>query len=127
VSPPVRKALTFIAFVALLLVGGRFVGLFNEGPVAVEIRYRLGVPPVAAALDVSFVPARGGGEVAHFATRLVADEVVERTRLPPGPTRLEITLVSAAGARHTVERSIEAERDAIVRVDLSRELFGEAL
>jgi hypothetical protein len=121
VSPQARKLVSLVALVGLILVGTKFFGVFTGGPVAVEIHYGLGEPPVADALEVAFVPAGGDAPVARFETKLVGPDVAEHTRLPSGPHRLEITLIGAGGARRTVERTIEVQRNAVIRIDLSRE------
>ncbi len=111
-----------ILLVGLLLVGSRFFGLIGGGPVPVEIHYLFTAAP-PAALEVDFRSKPGEPPVATFETRLVGPDVVERTRLPAGAVDLDITLVGAGGARRTVGRTIQAERGAIIRIDLSREVI----
>ena len=65
---------------------------------------------------------RGDDVVARFETKLVGPDVAQKTRLPAGEDRLDITLVGRDGARRTVQRTITAERDARIRLDLSREV-----
>jgi hypothetical protein len=114
-----RKVASLIALIALLLVGGKYVfHVFDSGPVPVEIHYLLGDPPVASGLDVQL------GQDAHFETTLVSPDVVQKTRLPSGERRAAITMISRSGERHTVYRSIEVQRDAVIKVDLSHEPGG---
>jgi len=122
VSGTIRKIVSIVVLVGLVLVGGRLLGLYGAGPVPVEIHYLLGDPPVAAELEVTF--RRGDDVVARFETKLVSADVAQKTRLPGGEDRLDITLVAKNGARRTVQRTITAERDARIRLDLSRE-FAE--
>jgi len=120
VSGTIRKIVSIVVLVGLVLVGGRFLGLYGTGPVPVEIHYLLGDPPVAAELEVTF--RRGDDVVARFETKLVSPDVAQKTRLPAGDDRLDITLVAENGTRRTVQRTITAERDARIRLDLSREV-----
>jgi hypothetical protein len=120
VSGSIRKIVSMVVLVGLVLVGGRLLGVYGAGPVPVEIHYLLGDPPVASELDVTF--RRGDYVVARFETKLVGPDVAHKTRLPAGDDRLDITLVAANGARRTVQRTITAERDARIRLDLSREV-----
>jgi hypothetical protein len=119
VTGPVRKIVSIVVLLGLVLVGGRLLGLYGAAPVPVEIHYLLGDPPAAAGLEVTF--RRGDDVVARFETRLVGPDVAQKTRLPAGEDHLDITLVAANGARRTVQRTITAERDARIRLDLSRE------
>ena len=117
----VRKVVSFIVLMGVILVGGKFAGLYGTGPVPVEIHYLLGDPPIAAALEVAFVPVGSAEVAARFETHIISRDVAEKTRLPGGEVRLDITLVAASGTRKTVQRTITAERSAVVRLDLSRE------
>jgi hypothetical protein len=122
VTSPVRKILTLAVLLAGIFLGGKFLGLFvtgGAGPVPVEIRYVLGDPPVAAGLEVVF--HRGEDVVARFETKLVGPVVTQKTRLPAGEEHLDITLIGANGARRTVQRTITAERDAVIRLELAHE------
>lgn len=103
----------------MLALGVWLFDRWSGGPVALEIHYLLGEPPVAARLEVDF---RNAAElVGHFETALISPDVVENTRLPAGPVRLELTLTAPGGARRSVQREIVAERGAIIRLDLTRE------
>jgi hypothetical protein len=121
VPPLARKALSLVALVGLLAVGARFFGLFGSAPVPVEIHYLLGDPPVCSALEVAIAPGGEGDVAARFETSLVGPDVVHRPRLPGGAEILTITLVQPGGARRTVTRTIEAERGAVIRLDLTHE------
>ena len=121
-----RKIVSMIVLVGVVLVAGRLLGVFGEGPLPLEIHYLLGDPPVCAALEVTFTPAGTGEVAATFATRLVGPDVKHSTRLPGGDERLDITLIAADGARRTVTRTILAQRNAVVRLDLSREAAKQA-
>jgi hypothetical protein len=115
---PWRKIASLVVLVVLLLVGGKLFQSWSAGPVPVEIHYLLGDPPVAAGLEVT------AGPYAHFETTLVGPDVVDKTHLPAGPHRLEITMLAPNGRRYTVYRTIEAARNAVIRIDLSRERGG---
>ena len=119
-----RKLVATIVLLGLIFLGSRFFGVIGGGPVPVEIHYLLGTPPVAAGLDVELRRVPAEPPVARFETQLVGPDVVQTTRLPAGAIDLDITLISAAGARRTVLRSIEAERGAVIRLDLSREAMS---
>src|SRR5262245_9378462 len=106
-----------LVLVGLIFVGARFFGVIGAGPVPVEIHYLLGPEPTAVEVALR----SRGTAVASFETSLVGPDVVEKTRLPAGDVDLEITLVGAGGARRTVGRTIQAERGAVIRIDLSRE------
>jgi len=125
VSPSLRKLATTLALVGALAVGGRLFGLFGTGPVPLEIHYFLGPAPQIASLEVVSTRAGSSEPAARFETQLIGPDVVHRTRLPGGDVRLDVTLVSPGGARHTVTRTITAERDATIRIDLSRDVLGE--
>ena len=77
-----RKIVSMIVLVGVVLVAGRLLGVFGEGLVPLEIHYLLGDPPVCAALEVTFTPAGTGEVAATFATRLVGPDVKHSTRLP---------------------------------------------
>jgi hypothetical protein len=116
-----RKLAGLVLLVGAVLIGGKLLGAFQSGPVPIEIHYLLGDPPVAAALEVVAAREGGGPAVGRFETTLVGPDVKQATRLPGGRQTLDITLVSAAGGRHTVQRTLDVERGAVVRIDLSRE------
>jgi hypothetical protein len=111
-----RRLAGLVFLLGLVVVGSKLFGSWSEASVPVEIHYRLGNPPIATAIEVEI-----GRGTARFDTTLVAPDIVQKTRLPAGPQKLEITLVFADGARHTVHRVIDARRDAVVWLDLSRE------
>jgi len=121
VRPSLRKLLTTLALVGAVAIGGQLFGLVGSGPVPVEIHYLLGAAPPVAALEVVATPAGSSEVAARFETKLIGPDVVHKARLPGGEVRLDVTLIDATGAGHTVTRTITAERDAKVRIDLSRE------
>ncbi len=106
--------------IGALLVGAQLFKSVSSGPVPVEIHYLLGDPPVASRLEVVFSPEGGGPAVARFETSLVGPDVKEITRLPAGAQVMDITMVGPGGERHSLQRTIEASRGAVVRLDLTR-------
>jgi hypothetical protein len=121
VRPVLQRLAATALLVGAVLIGGRLLGVFGDGPVPVTVEYALGDPPVARALDVRF-QRRGAEELlATFATRLVGPVVRHETRLPPGEVTLAITLEDQGGALARVVRTIRAERGAVVRLELARE------
>jgi hypothetical protein len=121
VHGPIRKLVTIAVLVGAVVLGGRLLGVLGRGPVPLEIHYLLGDPPGCVALEVVATPVGADEAAGSFATSIIGRDVIQRTRLPGGEERLDITLVGASGARRTVRRTIVAERDAVVRIDLSRE------
>jgi hypothetical protein len=105
----------------VLLLGALWVGAYLMGAaekvVPVEIHYVLGDPPVAPRLEAVFRQEGSTEPIARFATEMVSRDVVHRTRLPKGRHVVEITL----GDGPTVTRTIDAQRDAVIRLELSRE------
>ncbi len=119
-----KKIAQLVLLVGVILVGGHFVQSCDHAPVAVEIHYLLGDPPICSGLEVIVEPGgpSGGPAVDHFQTTLIAPDVRQATRLPPGDNTLSITLV-AGDARHTVKRTITVVEHAVIRLDLSHETF----
>ncbi len=115
-----RRIASLVVLIGALLVGAQLFNAASHGPVPVEIHYLLGDPPVASGLDVVFSPAGGGPAVARFETRLVGPDVKQTTRLPAGAQVMDITIVGPGGERHSIQRTIEASRGAVIRLDLSR-------
>lgn len=124
-KPVLRRLAALVLLVGGVLLGGRLLGVWGGGPVPVELHYLLGDPPRATALEVRFTRPGAADELARFQTSLIAPDVRQSTRLPAGTVALSITLTGPAGAR-AVTRTIEAERDAVIRLDLTRSLGGEA-
>jgi hypothetical protein len=116
-----RKIVSMVVLLGVVFVAGRLLGVVGEGPVPLEVHYLLGDPPVWKGLEVTFTPAGKSEVAARFETTLVSADVKQSTRLPGGDERADITLISADGARHTVTRTIAAQRGAVIRLDLSRE------
>jgi hypothetical protein len=109
----IRRSLAMLVLLAgALFIGHRFFGLFKAGPVAVEIHYQLGDPPVASHLTVDAYEH-------HFDTYIVSPDVVEKTRYPAGDRTLTITLDD----KKTVTRTIEARSGAVITIDLTREVL----
>ena len=108
--------------VGALLVGAYLFDSGSRGPVPVEIHYMLGDPPVATELEVVFTREAGGGPVARFQTQLVAPDVKQITRLPAGRHVMDITMLTPGGQRRRVQRTIEAVRDAVIRLELAFEV-----
>jgi hypothetical protein len=117
-----RRVASLAVLVGALLIGAHLFDSSARGPVPVEIHYLLGDPPRATRLEVLFEPEGGGEAVARFETELVSPDVTQITRLPGGRHVMDITMTGAGGERRTVRRTIEAARDAKIRIDLSREL-----
>jgi hypothetical protein len=116
-----RKIVSMVVLLGVIFVAGRLFGVYGEGPVPLEIHYLLGDPPVCAGLEVTFTPAGKDEVAARFETTLVGPDVKQSARIPGGDERVDITLVAPDGTRRTVTRTITAQRNAVVRLDLSRE------
>ena len=116
-----------MVLVGALLVGAYLFDSGSRGPVPVEIHYLLGDPPRATALEVVFTPEpRGDGEpVARFKTELVAPDVKHITRLPAGRHVMDITMSIPGSAPRRVQRTIEAIRGAVIRIELAHEVRSD--
>jgi hypothetical protein len=121
VSAP-RRILALVLIVGAALAGARLFGVAAGGPVAFEIHYLLGPAPPLSALEVELRRRSDEPPVATFASHSVGPEVIEHARAPAGPVDLDITLVAPDGRRHTVHRTVSAERGAVVRIPLDREV-----
>jgi hypothetical protein len=111
-----------VVLVGALLVGAHLFEAGSRGPVPVELHFGLGDPPVASAIEVVFTPEAGGEPVARFHTTLVAPDVKHITRLPAGRHVMDITMLTPGGSRHRARRTIEAARDAVIRLELAHEV-----
>jgi hypothetical protein len=116
-----KKIAQLVLLVGVLVVGVTFARSCDHAPVATEIHYLLGDPPIAAGLEVIAEPPEGGAAYDHFQTTLVSPDVKQTPRLPLGDIKLDITLVGANGNRRSVTRTITVERNAVIRLDISRE------
>ena len=111
-----KKVALLILMVGAVAVGAKMFGDVGKGPVPVEIHYLL---PAGDSVEVVAAPVTGGPATATFSGS--GAEAVSHTRLPGGDVDLAITLVAPSGARRTVHRTVTAERNAKIRIDLSRE------
>ncbi len=111
-----RKVALIVLLVGVVLVGGKLMGTFDRSPVPLEVHYL--VPRDTAAVEVVVSPPAGGAAVATFENRDPGEDVVSHPRLPAGDNAFAITLVDRAGGRRIVTRTVEARRDAVVRIDL---------
>jgi hypothetical protein len=113
-----RKVAAIVILIGVVLVGQKLVGSFEHAPVPVEVRYLL--PPGTTGLDVVVTPTGGGPARAQLTSTDPGREVISHSRLPSGDNAFAITLAFGE-VRRTVTRTIEAQRDAVVRIDLSHE------
>jgi hypothetical protein len=110
-----------VVLIGALLVGAQLFTSTSRGPVPVEIHYLLGDPPRVARLEVGVTPETGGEHVARFESELLGPDVKQITRLPAGRHVMDITMIGANGSRRTVQRTIEATRGAVIRLELARD------
>ena len=117
----VRKRLAGL----VLLLGAIFVGgyLLRAGDrvVPVEVHYRLGDPAGVTRLEAVFTRPGDPEVVARFATEMIGPEVVQKTRLPKGELVVEIRLGDGGGLGPPLRRSLEARKDALIRLELAGE------
>lgn len=119
-----RRRVASIVLLAGGLALGNYLCVTMESVVPVELRYRLGDPPAASAIDVELVREGETAPRARFASRLVKPETVHKTRVPPGMYSLKITVEGRDGQRRELVRSAKLAREAVVTIDLRAELAG---
>jgi hypothetical protein len=117
-----RRIASLVLLALALVIGAKLFTSVQNGPVPVEIHYLLGDPPRAKEIEVLIQPEGGGPAVARFETSLISSDVKQITRLPGGRHDMDITMTGQSGARRTVRRTIDAVRDVVIRIDLSRDL-----
>ena len=106
-----------VLLVGVVVVGGYLVSS-RDKVVPVEVHYVLGDPGGLARLEAIYYRPGDDEPVARFTTEMIAPEVVQKTRLPRGDLVVEIRL----GEAPPVRRSLEARRDAVIRLELAGEL-----
>ena len=106
--------------IGAILLGGRLLGVFGQGPVPIELHYMLGDAPVTELEARLHKPGRED-TLATFSTRVITGDVKHETRVPAGDLVVEITWTGKDGGRTSVKRTIRAERGAVIRLNLAPE------